>query len=158
MLERMYPFLVVVQWFQIILILFIKAWEQSGRGVLLFMHICKIFIPVPFTLTFIALVKLCNDVVSPFRHFFFHPCFLTVKSQLETKYVCFVVFFPQFFSVYFFSFLLLPILPYKTLWQPINVESDASLLCGVIKGLHLGESTLLPSAQSSESWSGVTGR
>lgn len=68
----MYPFLVVLQRFQILLILFLKAWEQSGRGVLLFMYIiCKVFFPVLFTLTFIVLVKLCNNDASPFLHIFF---------------------------------------------------------------------------------------
>lgn len=44
------------------------------------------FFPVLFTLTFIVLVKLCNDVTSPFLRFLFpHPCFATVVSQLETR-------------------------------------------------------------------------
>lgn len=63
-------------------------------GALLLMHICKIFISVLFTLTFIALVKLCNDVTSPFLYFLFsHLCFLTVKSQLETSWFFLVGFF-----------------------------------------------------------------
>lgn len=56
-------------------------WERCSAV----LHICKFFIFVLFTLAFIALVKLCNDVASPFLYFLFsHLCFLTVKSQRET--------------------------------------------------------------------------
>lgn len=123
-------------------------------GALLFMHICKIFISVLFTLTFIALVKLCNDVTSPFLYFLFsHLCFLTVKSQLETSWFFLVVFI-------FFTSILLRRLSYflllfsKTSYHPINVQSGSNLLCSATKVLHLGQSILLPS----DSWSGVRDR
>lgn len=45
----------------------------------------RFFSSVP--LTFIVLLKLCNDVASPFLHIFFfsYHCFLTMVLQLETR-------------------------------------------------------------------------
>lgn len=115
------------------------------------MHMCKFFIFALFTLAFIALVKLCNDVASPFLYFLFsHLCFLAVKSHQETSGVFFLFFWGGHHS----SFLLLLSITYKTTYHSINVESGTNLLCGVTKVLHLGQSIFLPS----ESWSGVKDR